>query len=72
MTIHLRERFDLAGYRAGAPCPEAAAIDREVCEESACAACRRPAPRFRPFYHPKQGVYRAFAVCEACGHVDEI
>lgn len=72
MSHHtLIERFDLAGYRPGAPTREATAIDRAVCEESQCSDCGATAPAFRPFVHRRTGEYRAFAICRICANVEE-
>jgi hypothetical protein len=68
----LRESFGLEEYRPGAPTLETARIDREVCEESACDDCGALSPRYYPFTHRRRGLYRAFAVCRACGHIEEI
>ena len=71
MHARLTEEFELDGYRPGAPSAAAASIDWAVCEESECNHCGAPAPRYRPYYNPRERVYRAFAVCEKCGHVEE-
>jgi hypothetical protein len=67
----LIERFDLAGFRPGAPDGETLAIDRAVCRESRCCDCGAVGPAFRAFIHRKTGEYRCFAICRRCGNVEE-
>lgn len=69
--MKIKEQFDLAGFRPGAPCPEAAAIDRAIANESDCGDCGRRGMLYLPFTHTTRGTYRAFAKCTHCGNTEE-
>jgi hypothetical protein len=50
--------------------------DREIAEQAACVECGERRGRFVALYKLEAGryhwrVYRAFAVCDACGHEHE-
>lgn len=58
-----------SGYRQAFPSFEAALIDQNVCESSACSDCGHIGLEYKPF--TKVGSYRAFAVCPGCGKATE-
>jgi hypothetical protein len=66
----LLEGGKLEGYQASSPSFDAAAIDGEVCRDSACPDCKHQGLEYRP-YHNLKGSYRAFAVCSECDEVME-
>jgi hypothetical protein len=68
----LEAAFRAEGFTPGAPphvSADCLAIDRRVCRQSRCPACRKRGLAFRP-YHCGQR-YRGLAVC-SCGAGEEI
>jgi hypothetical protein len=59
------------GYEPTAPSRFARRIDREVCSTSECEHCGHKRLSYRPWWNRKLRSYRAWGVCQACGHVTE-
>lgn len=63
-------------YRAGAPSAETAAIDGDICAHEVCGCCGQRGLDYRPYTRPgnrtRRQSYRAYAVCLACGHTEEL
>lgn len=79
-TARLSAVLHAQGFRQGPPghlSPEAEAIDRAACHETACPECldltgEPVALDYRPYYHPATGSYRALACCRKCGFSEEV
>ncbi len=67
----LCQRLLEQGYQVTAPSAQTAAIDAEACREWPCEGCGHVGLTYRPFHHPTEHSYRAFAVCSQCGRVEE-
>jgi hypothetical protein len=61
------------GYTPGTPSAEVATIDAAVARGTRCPECGRRGRTLAPFVRPGgRSPYRAWAVCRACGAVEEI
>ena len=56
------------GYRFGAPSPEIGQQDAAESEQLPCRKCGSQVT-YLGFHRP--GSYRAFTLCNECGHLDE-
>jgi hypothetical protein len=70
----IAEGLRLLGFEPGAPShitEDTQAIDRRLCAALVCGSCRRRGTMtYQPF---RRGAsYRAIAVCQRCGEVEEI
>ena len=74
MKIDMDFVKDLSGYMARRPhwgLIDGADIDAQICLESKCEECGHQGLEYHPFVRDEPRLYRAFAVCPACGEVFE-
>jgi hypothetical protein len=69
----LQQDLAAQGFTPGAPrhiTAQSQAIDQRACRRLVCPACRKRGSAYHPWTDGRS--YRCLAVCQACGHAEEM